>query len=133
MFGGILPLTDYQWKLGDWVWYEAPVRIYQRGGRLIKNTSVAVGPYQNVDKLSLQLISIRASYVPGTLLWVHKSCLTAYDDIAAVLASPARWLEPFGGFRTFDGLEIGEVTLGDEEAEIEQELQHEASLGEGGP
>ena len=51
----------------------------------------------------------------------------------AVLASPARWLEPFGGFQTFDGLEVGEVTLGDKEAEIEQELRSEAALGDGGP
>ena len=61
MFSRILPLIDYWWKLGNWVWYEAPVRIHQRGGWLIKTTSVVVGPYQIVDKLSLQLISIRAS------------------------------------------------------------------------
>ena len=53
---------------------------------------------------------------------MHKSCLTAYDEISAVLASPARWLEPFGDFWTFDGLEVGEVTLGNEEDEIEQAL-----------
>ena len=87
MFSGILPLIYYGWKLGDWVWYEAPLRIYQRGGHLIKTTSVAVGPYQIVNKLSLQVISIWASHVPGTLLWVHKSCLTAYDEIVAVLTS----------------------------------------------
>ena len=107
MFSGISPLIDYWWKIHDWVWYEAPLRSYQWGGHLIKTTSVAVGPYQIVDKLSLQVISIRASHAPGTLLWVHKSCLTAYDEIAAVLASPARWLEPFGGLRTFDGIETG--------------------------
>ena len=127
LFNWVLPIIDYQWNLGDRVWLTAPVRIFQGGGRLIKTTSVAVRPYQIVDKLSLQSISIQAAHVPGTLLRVHKACLSAYDEIAAVLASPAWWLKLFGGFRTFDGLEIGEVTLGKEEDEIEQELQQRAS------
>ena len=54
---------------------------------------------------------------------MHKSCLAAYDELAAVLAYPARWLEPFGGLWTFDEIEVGEITLGDEEAEVDQELR----------
>ena len=63
---------------------------------------------------------------------MHKSCLTTYDELAAVLAYPARWLEPFGGLPSFNGLEIGEVTLGDEEAEVDQELRYKAAQGDGG-
>ena len=63
---------------------------------------------------------------------MHKSCLTAYDELAAVLAYPARWLEPFGSLQTFDEIKIGEVTHSDEEEEVDQQLRYEASQGDGG-
>ena len=63
---------------------------------------------------------------------MYKSCLTVYDELAAVLAYPARWLEPFGRLWTFNGLEIGEVTLSDEEGEVDQELRYAVAQGEGG-
>ena len=49
-----------------------------------------------------------------------------------MLAYPARWLEPFGSLQTFSRIEIGEITLSDEEVEVDQELQYEASQGDGG-
>ena len=55
---------------------------------------------------------------------VKKSSLTRYDKLAVALAQPAQWLEPFGGLQTPDEIEVGEVTLKDEEAEIDQELQY---------
>ena len=63
---------------------------------------------------------------------MNKSSLTSYDELATMLAHPARWLEPFGGLQTPDEIEVGEVTLGDEEAEVDQELQYDAAQGDGG-
>ena len=97
MFSGIPTLVDYRWRRNELVWFHAPLKIYQRNGQLIKTTQVAIGPYRIVDKVSLRVICIRPANTRGATLRVNKSDLTSYEELAAMLAQPARWLEPFGG------------------------------------
>ena len=90
MFCGIPMLIDYKWGINELVWFHTPLRIYQRNGQLIKTTRVAIGPYRIVDKVSLRVICIRPANTRGATLRVNKSSLTSYDELAAVLAHPAR-------------------------------------------
>ena len=52
------PLLDNKWRVGDLVWFLAPLRICQRDGQLIKTAQVSTGPYQVVDKISLGIIIV---------------------------------------------------------------------------
>ena len=89
MFHGIPPLTDHLWRIYELVWFHTPLRIYERGGHLIKTTQVAIGPNRVVDKVSLRVICIRSANTRGATLRVNKSFLTAYDELATVMAHPA--------------------------------------------
>ena len=88
---------------------------------------MAFGPYRIVDKISLGVICIQPANTSGATLRVKQADITKYDELAVVLAQPARWLEPTGGIQTPEGVEVGEIALEDEDPEAEQELWYGAA------